>query len=232
MSHKRLIWQELSQLALSIAQADSVGATELRELVEQLGRLVRVQYKANALQETQLDQQRETMDTLQAAIARQEEMIAALQQNHGREVESARHDLLLAMLPVVDGLEAALANARQQLERLSEGEPTRVTLTSWLDGVRLVHQRMLDALSQAGVEPIVAVGQLFDPRLHVATAVDASNRVPLGIVVSEERRGYKTPAGVLRYAEVIVSRPGVLQRSASRESRRAPTPLKSQEPVS
>ena len=207
MSNKRLIWDEISQLATRIADKGSLGAAERAELADQLGRLGKVQFKANALQEAALQQHEDTLSALQTTIARQEEMIAALQQNHRKDITLARQDLLLAILPAVDGLEAALASARRQLERVREGGDAYVRFSAWLDGLRLVHQRLLDVLAQAEVEPILAVGQQFNPRLHVASRVDTSGRAPVGTVVSEERRGYCTPDGVLRYAEVIVSRP-------------------------
>ena len=46
-----------------------------------------------------------------------------------------------------------------------------------------------------------------DGGLHVAVGVDASGRAPTGVVVTEQRRGYRAPGGVLRFAEVVVSRP-------------------------
>ena len=124
MSHKHLIWEEVSQLAARIAENGSLGAAEMGSLVEQLGRLAKVQFKANALQEAALRQQKDTFHALQVTMARQEEMIAALQKSYRKDIDLARHDLLLAMLPVVDGLEASLANASRQMDRLpQEGEP-------------------------------------------------------------------------------------------------------------
>jgi molecular chaperone GrpE (heat shock protein) len=207
MSHKRLIWEEVSQLATLIASHGSLSAAEVGELVEHMGRLARVQFKANTLQEATLEQQRATLATLQATSARQEGMIAALHQNHRKDIELARHDLLLAMLPVVDGLEAAVASGRRQVARMASGGDAHIALSAWVEGLRLVHQRMLDVLAQADVEPILAVGQPFDPRVHIATGVDTSGRASVGVVVEEERRGYRTRDGVLRYAEVVVARP-------------------------
>jgi molecular chaperone GrpE len=207
MSHRRVIWEEVSQLATRIAEKGSLGSAELDDLVEHLGRLARLQFKSSALQESALQQQKDTLNVLQATIARQDEMIAALQNNHRKDIELARHDLLLTMLPGVDGLEAAMDRAGQQLAHLREGSETRAALAGWLDGLRLVHQRLMDVLARAGVQPVDAVGQLFDPSLHVASGVDISGRVPAGTIVAEERRGYRTRDGMLRYAEVVVSRP-------------------------
>ena len=48
------------------------------------------------------------------------------------------------------------------------------------------------------------MGHKFDPYQHVAVErITAGDGAP-GIIAAEERRGYRTPDGVLRYAEVVV----------------------------
>jgi molecular chaperone GrpE len=207
MSHKRLIWQEISELAARLIQRNHLDPADIHDLGQQLGRLGKVQFKTNTLLEAQLEQQKETLTALQAALARQSEMLAAASLFQQKEIEAARHELLLALLPVVDGLDAALANGRRQLARLTAAGEAYQILLGWLEGLYLVRRRMMDVLTQAGIEPIPAVGRPFDPHLHVAAGVDTSGRAPNGIIVAEDRRGYRSPEGVLRYAEVIVSRP-------------------------
>ena len=207
MSQKRLIWQEISRLATRVAHQGSVDGADLDELVQQLGRLGKAQFKEHTLAEAEQAQQEEMLSALRATVARQEQMLATLGQNHQREAESVHHDLLLSLLPVIDGLEAALTSGARQVVHSSEGGDSRSVLIAWLDGLRVVHRRMLDVLAQAGVEPIQAVGQPFDPGLHLAVGVDASGRAPTGVVVTEQRRGYRASGGVLRFAQVVVSRP-------------------------
>jgi hypothetical protein len=137
------------------------------------------------------------------------------------------------LLPVLDGLDAALGSGERLLAHPAEGreerwlvrqlkdekrdgeEATRLALQSdralmaaWLDGLRLVRQRLLALLAEAGVEPIPTVGQPFDPYLHQAIGTANDGAHPPGTVIAEQRRGYTGPGGVLRYAEVIVSRKG------------------------
>jgi molecular chaperone GrpE len=57
------------------------------------------------------------------------------------------------------------------------------------------------------VTPIPTVGHPFDPYLHVAVGATSEGEGAPGTIVEEERRGYRTPDSVLRYAEVIVYRP-------------------------
>jgi len=225
MSHKRITWQAISSLAARLsprstgglaprstggqAQPGQADPDDIRGLGEQLNKLSKVQFKANALLEAQLEQHKEALSTLQAAVARQADILAAASLHQQKEIESARRDLLLALLPVMDGLEAALANGQQQLPRLPAGADAQAMLSGWLDGLSLVQRRMADVLGRCGVEPIPALGQVFDPNLHLAAGVDTSGRAPAGTIVAEDRRGYRSPAEVLRYAEVIVSRPGL-----------------------
>jgi molecular chaperone GrpE len=207
VSHKRLIWQEISELAARLTQQGALDGANLGQLGEQLSKLGKVQFKANTLLEAQVEQTQETLAALQKTIARQDDLITALSKHQQEAVQAARSDLILAMLPALDGLEAALESGRRQIEQFGGTEEARATLAAWLDGLRLVRDRMLDVLTQAEVQPIPAVGHPFDPHLHVAVGVDTSGRAPAGIIVAEDRRGYRLPAGVLRYAEVVVSRP-------------------------
>ena len=216
MSHKRLIWEEISQLAAQLLRGGAAETPGIFQIAEHLNRLAREQFKANALQEATLEQQRETINALRQTVTRQEETIALLQRNHHKDIELARHDLILAILPVVDGLEATLNHANQQLERLAEGGEARQLLSAWVEGLWMVYQRLMDVLAQVDVVPIPAVGQPFDPHLHSAVGVDRSGRAPEGVIVAEERRGYRIRNSILRYADVIVSRP-VRSHAASKD---------------
>jgi molecular chaperone GrpE (heat shock protein) len=225
MSQKRQVWETFSQLAqrlLAAADADAPAPPAgSGEVTQELKRLGKAQFKANALQEATLDQLRQAVDQL---AAREQE---TQQQSQAQ----ARHDLLTALLPVLDGLDAALGSGERLLAHPAEGreerwlvrqlkdekrdgeEATRLALQSdralmaaWLDGLRLVRQRLLALLAEAGVEPIPTVGQPFDPYLHQAIGTANDGAHPPGTVIAEQRRGYTGPGGVLRYAEVIVNR--------------------------
>jgi molecular chaperone GrpE (heat shock protein) len=236
MSHKRHVWEtftELAQRLLTAAEtippptgSDEVGRVSLDEIARDVKRLSKVQFKANALQEAALDQLRRAAD--RRSLQEQE----ALQQAKADTI----HDLLTALVPVLDGLEAALDSGERLLaqpnrdaaddrwvarrldggERGSDGEQEdaarlvrqseRALMAAWLDGLRLVRERLLALLAAAGVEPIPVVGQPFDPYLHNAVGTISDSAYAYGVIVAEQRRGYTGPAGVLRYAEVIVNR--------------------------
>ena len=116
-------------------------------------------------------------------------------------------DILEALLPVLDGLEAGLKSGGRHAYRLHrQGSPEAATLTAWLDGQRLLRDRLLAILEAEGIRPIPAVGQPFDPYRHVAVGTVKDESLPEGQIVAEEQRGYAAGDRVLRYAQVVVVR--------------------------
>jgi molecular chaperone GrpE len=234
MSDRRQVWETLSNLltqvnagVTSLAESRPTQAEDgpaLNGLEKEIRKLGKVQFKANALAENQGARLEQTIASVQAAQKQQDELLATM--THER-VAARERELLKTVLPALDGLENAIASGRRYLEMRDkaahslESSQTPITpaqavlvspadramLSGWLDGLRLVHERMLAILKAGDVTPIPTVGQPFDPYLHVAVGTTTDGEGPPGTIVAEERRGYRSPAGVLRYAEVIVYQP-------------------------
>ena len=101
-------------------------------------------------------------------------------------------DLLLDLLPVIEGLELAL-NA--------EVSP------QWGEGVKLAVREVKRRLEMRGVSLIdEAVGQPFDPNEHEALAYQESRECPPDHVIQLVRPGYRLHDRLLRAAQVIVAR--------------------------
>jgi len=98
-------------------------------------------------------------------------------------------------LPVLDDLQRAIKAA-------SENAPH----DAMLEGIRSIANSVENALTNAGVEPITAVGEAFDPELH--EAVDTADADPEmdGIVISEYSRGFRMGDRLIRPARVTVAR--------------------------
>ena len=197
MSHKRHVWETISDLA---SRLNDLSGDSLAKLEEQLSKLGREQYKSNTLAQAQAERLQATLESLQTAMTRLE----AAQQE---AVQKARLDVLKTLLPVLDGLEAGLESGQRQAESLHQQDSqAAVVLTAWLDGQRLLRDRLLAILNEAGIQPIPTVGQPFDPYRHVAVGTVEDETLPDGHIVAEERRGYAAGDHVLRYAEVVVVR--------------------------
>ena len=106
-------------------------------------------------------------------------------------IERASADLVSQLLPVLDDLEYAT--------RIECLDP------QYARGVKLIHRRFADTLKNVGLEPIRAIGEQFDPRLHEAVQrVEAgSPREPL--IVDEYQKGYTFNGRLLRASRVKVA---------------------------
>ncbi len=111
--------------------------------------------------------------------------------------ESARYagaSLMINLLPIVDDFERAF----QSLDAHIAG-------MTWFDGVHLIYRKLIALLESAGVQPIKAEGETFDPQFHEAVAhVEGEENK----VISEVQRGYLLHDRVLRPAMVVVGKGG------------------------
>jgi molecular chaperone GrpE len=106
-------------------------------------------------------------------------------------IQRAGQRVIEALLPSLDGLDAALA-----IEAATETE------SRMLEGMRGTQSLILDALARDGFEPIVAVGAPFDPALHEAVSVIPGDGEQ--IVQQELRKGYVMRGRLIRPSLVIV----------------------------
>lgn len=109
-------------------------------------------------------------------------------------IRFANAGLMRSLLEVVDDFERSLAAT----------EPTDEN-AAMMDGVKLIHDNLLKALSTHGLERIDALHQPFDPSIHEAMMQQPSDEYPPGTVIDELARGYRLRDRVIRPARVIVS---------------------------
>src|SRR5712691_12790778 len=103
------------------------------------------------------------------------------------------------LLPVVDNLSRAL-----EAERSVEAGESK-EFRHFLHGVELISKQLNDLLDSFGIQPIVAVGERFDPHIHEAVVTEASDEHEPDTVISEMQRGYRIGNRLLRPAMVKVS---------------------------
>lgn len=234
MSDRRQVWETLSNLLAQVdagvtllvetRSAQEGDGTALNGLEKEIRKLGKAQFKANTLAGNQGARWEQIITSVQAAQKQQDGLLETI--THER-IATRERELLKTVLPALDGLENAIASGQRYLEirdkaaNSLESSQTPITpaqavlvspadramLSGWLDGLRLVRERMLAILEAGDVTPIPTVGQPFDPYLHIAVGVTTDGEGAAGTIVAEERRGYQSPAGVLWYAEVIVYQP-------------------------
>ena len=102
--------------------------------------------------------------------------------------------VLTDILPSIDNNERAL-----QIEGDDE------SFKSLQKGVQMVHESLLRALKDNGLEEILAEGKEFDPNLHQAVVQDDNPDFKSGEVTQELQKGYKLKDRVLRPSMVKVN---------------------------
>lgn len=107
----------------------------------------------------------------------------------------ANESLLKQLLPVADNLEKAIGHSQEQN-----------SLKTLLEGVDLTLKGLMDTLNKAGVEPLEAVGEPFDPNFHEAMSEAESEEAPPGTVIQEFQKGYTLNNRLLRPAMVVISK--------------------------
>jgi molecular chaperone GrpE len=107
----------------------------------------------------------------------------------------ASMEVIRGLLPVVDDFERALG-AAPSLDGPS---------AEYVKGMELIYQRMVDALSKLGLQPIEAVGQPFDPNLHHAVQMEQTEESEDHVVLEQYQRGYNFKGKLLRAAMVKVA---------------------------
>jgi molecular chaperone GrpE len=141
---------------------------------------------------------RETQEKLKAEHDRSLRLAADLD-NYRKRAAKEREEvqrfgnekLVKDLLPVVDGLDRALAAA-------DAADPLR-------EGVKLVRATLEQALARHGVVGFSAMGAAFDPAQHEALMQVPTREHPPGTVVLEHARGFRLNDRLVRPAMVGVA---------------------------
>lgn len=108
------------------------------------------------------------------------------------------------LLPVMDDLKRAIQAAEEGAEK-----------ASILQGIQNIANSFESSLTTSGVEPISAVGEMFDPELHEAVDTAEVEAQLDGKILEEYSRGFRIGERLLRPARVRVGRATSQARQAS-----------------
>jgi molecular chaperone GrpE len=106
-------------------------------------------------------------------------------------VQFATVELLRDLIPILDDFRRAVKVETADKE--------------YAKGIELIDQRLFETLKKAGLEPIKAAGQPFDPNLHQAVDRVHSEELPDQTVLEEYQSGYNFKGKLLRPAMVKVA---------------------------
>jgi len=116
-----------------------------------------------------------------------------------REMEALKthvlSEFIRELLPILDDFERAISSAEKNPD-----------FESFHKGVKLIDRRMREVLQRHEVEPIEALGEVFDPNFHEALLVEETEEHPDNTVISELQKGYRMPGRILRPSKVKIAR--------------------------
>ena len=108
--------------------------------------------------------------------------------------ETGAKSIVEKILPVVDNFERGLAAVTEE----EKGTP-------FVEGMEKIYKQMMTVLEEAGVKPIEAVGQEFDPNLHNAVMHVEDEEFGENIIAEEFQKGYTYRDSVVRHSIVKVA---------------------------
>ena len=108
--------------------------------------------------------------------------------------EIGAKDIIDKILPVVDNFERGLAAVPEE----EKSHP-------FMEGTDKIYKQLMTTLGEAGVKPIEAVGQEFNPDFHNAVMHVEDEEVGENIVVEEFQKGYTYRDSVVRHSMVKVA---------------------------
>ena len=172
-------------------------------------------------QEVDVEEQKNTEDPLEEAIARVQELEAQLAETAKKE-----QDLLLRTRAEIDNIRRRteqdvekahkfalekfakdILNTIDNLER-ALATPANIedeSIKALFDGVELTLKELLATVARFGVEPVGVVGEVFNPDLHQAISMQPMEGFETNQITTVLQKGYLLNGRVIRPAMVMVA---------------------------
>ena len=172
-------------------------------------------------QKVDVEEQKNTEDPLEEAIARVQELEAQLAETAKKE-----QDLLLRTRAEIDNIRRRteqdvekahkfalekfakdILNTIDNLERAlaTPANTEDETVKALFDGVELTLKELLATVARFGVEPVGVVGEVFNPDLHQAISMQPMEGFETNQITTVLQKGYLLNGRVIRPAMVMVA---------------------------
>ncbi len=136
----------------------------------------------------------ELTDRLRRTMAEFDNFRKRTEKEKSAMFEIGAKDIIERILPVIDNFERGLSSM-----------PEDVKGTPFADGMEMIYKQLLKNLEDAGVKPIEAAGQPFDPNFHNAVMHVEDENLGENIVAQELQKGYMYRDSVVRHSMVQVA---------------------------
>lgn len=171
----------------------SVGDSRVRQLEAEV---LALKAKISGLEE----ERAELYKNSQRRLKDFESFKARTERERGETFQRQLTNLATQMLPALDNLDRALQCASEL------AEDKQAEFAQFFDGIVLVNQQVNEVLVEMGIDPILTVGQPFDPHFHEAVAIDEESDLPANTITADLLRGFRIGDSVIRHSMVKVSK--------------------------
>ena len=158
------------------------------------------------VEETQQQEEASTQDVeqqiadLKNALLRSKADFENFRKRSQRDIQDARTFAKMSavgeMVPILDTFKMAMMAANAD----------NADLNTLLAGLNMIQNQFNQVFGNLGVSELNVVGEKFDPNLHEAISEQHSDEVEEGVIISQNRCGYKVGDKLLRAASVVVSK--------------------------
>lgn len=178
-----------------------------------------------AVEEIQQENEPQSADPLEEAIARVQELEEQLKAQV-EETAKKEQDLLLRTRAEIDNIRRRteqdiekahkfalekfskdILNTIDNLERAlaTPANTEDESVKALFDGVQLTLKELLSTVARFGVEPVGAVGEIFNPDLHQAISMQPAEGIESNHITAVLQKGYILNGRVIRPAMVMVA---------------------------
>jgi molecular chaperone GrpE len=175
------------------------STTESGENASAESETVTIPLKDYAAQLEELDDMRQKVDEFSDGWQRERAEFANYRKRVDRDREMERQnskiDVIKKYLAVNDDFERALKNIPQESVQ-----------AAWLEGLKLIEQKLKNLLDGEGIAPIPAENKAFDPVLHEAISHEENPDFESGQIIEVVQKGYTIGDRVIRPALVRVAK--------------------------
>lgn len=136
----------------------------------------------------------ELTDRLQRSMAEFDNFRKRTEKEKSAMFEIGAKDIIERILPIVDNFERGLAAI-----------PEEEKASAFAEGMEKIYKQLIKSLEEAGVKPIEAVGQPFNPDFHNAVMHVEDESLGENVVAQELLKGYTYRDTVVRHSMVQVA---------------------------
>ena len=198
---KKDVTEEVAEETTETAEAEETAAeeNETAETTEAEETEASSEKKGFFKKKEKKDKKDEKIEELNDRLMRQMAEFDNFRKRSEREksqmFEIGAKDIVERILPVVDNMERGLATV----------SPEELEANAFAQGMEKVYKQFMTVLEAAGVKPIEAVGNEFNPDFHNAVMHVEDESVGENIVVEEFQKGYMYRESVVRHSMVKVA---------------------------